>query len=83
MMIKVQIQGDDQPTLVTPEVYQAAIFGKVSHSNLGVVYSEGEAPVYAPADISTFDTSQSVPEEFFDRVAGKPKKKSTATIPEN
>lgn len=60
MMIKVQILGDDQPTLVIPEVYQAAVFGKVSHANLGVVYSEGEEPKYPPADAAILGTTEEV-----------------------
>jgi hypothetical protein len=55
MWIKVFIAGDDQPTLVTPETYASAVFGKVSHVNYGVVYEEGESPVFPPADVSIFD----------------------------
>lgn len=58
MMIKIQISGDDQPVLVTPEVYAAAVFGKVSHTNFGPIFEEGEAPVYPPADAHILDTAE-------------------------
>ena len=63
MMIKIQIQGDEQPTLVTPETYNAAVFGKVTHTNFGVVYDEGEAPAFPPADASILDQPDEVATE--------------------